>query len=181
MKMETTIPFNLSLPEKASMLNYHSVNCFVILFIVIGILVPMEAGAQSANLLLVNDQVTPVPSTVVSLPANNVYDALGIPIGTPVRVRTENGDLLSTSLTSEEDVLNIWTTMKPLECQRVVITPDSKWRGDDKLIFAHCDSEKTTFFRFIWAVLQIKRNYPLMCRFLNTFPCISRSIRMPVM
>ena len=126
------------------MSNCHSFICFVALFLFTGVLAPMMSKAQSMSLLLVNEQVTPVPSTVVLLPANTVYESLVIPMGTPVRVKTEDGGLLYTSLVSNESVLNIWTKMKPLECQRISITPDSEWQEDNKLIFAHHDSEHMT-------------------------------------
>ncbi len=56
-----------------------------------GVLLPLETRAQSASLLLVNDQETAVKSSVINLPAALVYDAISSPPGIPLRVSTDKG------------------------------------------------------------------------------------------
>ena len=104
-------------------------------------LVSAKSEVPSAELRLVNDQVTPVPSTVVSLSADTVYQKLGVPLGSPVNVTTESGNRLSTSFNAKEKSLEIWTSMGPSQSLGASIVAGSKWQEDSNLVFAHQDSE----------------------------------------
>ena len=107
-------------------------------------LVSAKSEVPSAELRLVNDQVTPVPSTVVSLSADTVYQKLGVPLGSPVNVTTESGNRLSTSFNAKEKSLEIWTSMGPSQSLGASIVAGSKWQEYSNLVFAHQDSEAMT-------------------------------------
>ncbi|MFC2113024.1 glycoside hydrolase family 98 domain-containing protein [Bacteroidota bacterium] len=142
MKKEISITPPISV--KVSKRKFVSFIRFLVLLCFIGGLIPMKSKAQSARLLLVNDQVSAVPSTVVSLSANLVYGALGVPKGTPIRVTADGEDILPASLSSDGKTLNIWAEVGPSGYFQASVTPHSEWQYATDLIFAHHDSDKMT-------------------------------------
>ncbi|MFC2113023.1 glycoside hydrolase family 98 domain-containing protein [Bacteroidota bacterium] len=142
MKNKNSITPTIS--AKAAKSKLVSVIRFLVLFCLMGGLIPMKSESQSASLLLVNDQVTAVPSTMVSLSANLVYDALGVPEGTPIRVTADGGDILPASLSSNGKTLNILAGLGGSGSIRASVTPNGDWQKATDLIYAHHDSEKLT-------------------------------------
>ena len=124
--------------------HYASVIWFLVIVCFTGGLIPMKLEAQSAKLLLVNDQISAVPSTKVSLSAMRVYETLGVPEGTPVQVTTEDGKNLNASLSSDGNILDIWARLESFESIQASVTPGKEWLKTTNLISAHHDSEKLT-------------------------------------
>jgi hypothetical protein len=114
----------------------------LVCFIMVGLFPMMTAveglSAQEKQLTIVNYSNRPVYSTAVTIPLDQLYKAAGLPVGVPLQLSNDSGDLVPVLSGKEngKEVLRAYLSLKANEKVILNINKAAQWNGLDKICSA---------------------------------------------
>jgi hypothetical protein len=97
--------------------------------------------ASDDQLTVINYARTPVYATAVSVPAETVYQALGLPVGTPLEAVAEDGAVMPLLVGQDagRDVVRAYVSLRPGERRELTLRKSERWAAVDAVSRADFD------------------------------------------